>query len=138
MKQLTIISCVLFFCLLQACSGSKAVTDSTSTTPVMEEKTMAKDPSGNWTLSIMDTPMGTVETAMRIEKDGDDYKAFLSNGDGEVEIKDFEVDGNTMTGEFYSDEYAMTIDFKMNYMSEKDELEGMMLSSFEVKGKRKM
>ncbi|MEM1327718.1 MAG: hypothetical protein AAGI23_17285 [Bacteroidota bacterium] len=141
-KCMTILSLALLFGLGQACSGSKAATsDTTSTTTSVtttETEMATKGVSGEWALSIMGTPMGTVEAGMRVEKDGDDYKAFLTSPDGEVEIKEFEVDGNTMTGEFYNEQYAMTVDFKINYMPEKDELEGMMLSSFDVEGKRKM
>lgn len=130
---------ILMTCLAFSCSGSKSTTTSAPTTnnETVEARTDAKGLADIWALEVLDTPAGTVKTDMLIEKVGDDYKAYMVNGDDRLEIEDFTVENNTISGEYYSTKYAMTVDFRMNYDAAKDTLEGTMLNAFEVKGTRK-
>ncbi|MDH3649055.1 MAG: hypothetical protein OEQ53_05190 [Saprospiraceae bacterium] len=60
-----------------------------------------KDPvAGTWDYEVSGTPDGTVSGQMVIMKEGDSYKAKLTNDMGEAPIDNLVIDSNALNGSF--------------------------------------
>lgn len=68
---------------------------------------------GHWNYQIQDTPDGTLNGTLQIDKDGDNYTAMMKSSANEIVIENVAITGSTLTGNF--DYQGYTINLKGDF-----------------------
>lgn len=120
--------------LVAGCSSARKATTSTGTTKeVMAEKSVA----GTWSALVAGTPAGDVPFDMILTKEGEAYKGYVQANGQRMDLQNLKVEASKITCSFYSNEYGTDITMDINWKSDTDTLEGWVMDSFRLTGKRK-
>lgn len=128
--------------LLAACSSPKPAADNTQTatevTTTAPAATSAETYAGEWTVTVRDTPAGTVTGTMVLEEGAEGLTGkFVSNG-RETALRTVTSTDTGLKVEFYSSEYQTDVNFDLRGEAGADELTGTALGSYGVVATRKM
>lgn len=146
MSKLCWLLCAVLLLSIAACSGSKSTTSTSPTSPTTTTTSTtsatassAKTLVGTWSTLVTGTPAGDVPAELAITKTGDVYVGtFTAPGGSPVKLNDVKVVDNKFSGSFYASEYGMDIYFTVELKPDTDTLEGWVLDSYKMTGKRKM
>ena len=125
--------------LLVACSTPRATTEAT-TAPGVETTAPATAPAsfaGTWSVTVSNTPVGTVTGDMMLTEGPDGLTGTFSAGSGEAELSSVTTTDEGLQVVFYSSEYQMDVDIRLNGSPDDDTLEGSTLSSYKTTATRK-
>jgi hypothetical protein len=112
---------------LSACSAIKKAST----------EAMPKTPAGTWSTEIMGTPMGNISAEMVLMKEGDSYTGYVLSGEERMDLEDLEVSENKIRANFFAHSYNTEVTIDAVYKPETDTIEGWLLDSFRITGKRK-
>lgn len=132
MRLLTVFCCLL---LAVACSTPTVATPPPAETPVA---TPALTYAGDWDVTVMDTPAGTVKGTMSLADGTDGLEGSFNVGGTDVDLKSVERTADGLLVTFYSTEYGMDIDIRLKGEPSASELTGTALGSYMTVATRKM
>ena len=131
--MLSILCCLL---LAGACSTPTVATPPATETAVAEALPTY---AGDWEVTVMDTPAGTVKGAMTLTEGA---KGMLDGtfevGGNDVDLKSVERTSDGLLITFYSSEYNMDIDLRLKGNPTDEQLTGTALGTYMAVATRKM
>ena len=132
MRLLSFACCLL---LAAACS-----TPTVATPPATEAPAPAAALSfaGDWDVTVMDTPAGTVKGAMTLTDGADGLDGTFTVGGNNVDLKSVERTSDGLLVTFYSSEYNMDIDIRLKGSPADEQLTGTALGTYMAVATRKM
>ncbi|WP_116106383.1 hypothetical protein [Lewinella sp. IMCC34191] len=128
---------ILFCCLLTAaCSTPRTAT---SPPEEMVEPDLGNTTyAGDWDITVMDTPGGTVKGVLSLTGSGDELDGTINVNGSSVDLSSVERTDDGLMIEFYSTEYQTTVDLKLKGQPSADELTGTALNTYMTVATRKM
>ncbi len=103
--------------LMNVWSLSLALVFMASCSPKMASKAADVAPPdpyvGTWNYQVQDTPDGTLNGTLKIDKDGDNYVAMMKSSANEIILENVAITGSTLTGNF--DYQGFTINLKGDF-----------------------
>jgi len=132
----------LLFCLLCSFILSFASCDSAAKTMAAKEKTMATPaaPSyaGSWSMTVEDTPLGTVTGEMKLEDIQGSLKGVFVTPDGKsLPLKSINVTPDGMSTVFYYPDYDIDVDVQLTGKPTAEMLIGQSMGEYKTTAKRK-
>lgn len=94
--------------------------------------------AGDWDLTVMDTPAGTVKGILTLTETADDALGGTINVNGsDVNLRSVERTADGLLITFYSSDYQTDIDFRLKGEPSADELTGTALNTYMTVATRK-
>lgn len=118
---------ILVFVGFSACSATKKAS----------AEAIPKTPAGTWNAEVAGTPMGNISTEMVLLNEGDSYTGYIMAGDEKADLENLKVTDNKITGNFFARSYGVEVTVDAVYKPETDTIEGWLMDSFRMTGKRK-
>ena len=124
-------------CLLLAAACS---TPTVATPPATETTAADALPTyaGDWEVTVMDTPAGTVKGAMTLTEEAEGLDGTFEVGGNDVDLKSVERTSDGLLITFYSSEYNMDIDLRLKGSPADEQLTGTALGTYMAVATRKM
>jgi hypothetical protein len=118
---------------LSACGASRKTVETVSTMPPAVVKTM----EGAWQILVADTPMGDVAGELVLEKNETGYASYVVFSGEKMNVRNLKVSEKEISGSFYSGNVGADIYFNSAWKEDTDTLEGWVMDSYKMTGKRK-
>ena len=85
----------------------------------------------------MGTPMGNISAEIVLVKEGDTYTGYIVSENEKWDIERLNVSENNISGKFFARSYGTEVTLDAVYKPETDTIEGWLMDSFRMMGKRK-
>ena len=132
MRILSFLCCL---CLAAACATPTVATPPAAEVPAPAETLTF---AGDWDVSVMDTPAGTVKGTMTLTDGAEGLGGTFKVGANDVDLKSVERTSDGLLITFYSSEYNMDVDLRLQGGPADKQLIGTALGSYRTVATRRM
>ena len=128
---------ILSFVFALASCGTPKVT-APSPTVTAPAPAAAASYAGQWTVTVNDTPAGTVTGQMTLTETADGLSGSFTAGGATTDLRSVTRTDDGLTITFYSSEYQTDVDLKLKGTPDADTLTGQALGTYSVTAAREM